>query len=198
VYVASLGVNQLASVSPRNGSVALVDVPGPPRAFVQLAVSPDARWLVLTAQLTGELLVFDLADPDAPRVRTTVATAAGAFEPTFTRDGRFVFVTNLEANTVSVVDATSWQVVSELGGEGFGQPHGVATSPDGRFVYVGNRHQSGGAHDHLGGQATGAGTVVVICSATLTVERVLEVGRYAAGMSTPSPAGPVPPPQSCR
>jgi YVTN family beta-propeller protein len=198
VYVASLGVNQLAVVGIEDGSVALVDVPGPPRAFVQLAVSPDRRVLVLTAQLTGELLVFDLSDPSAPRPLATVATAAGAFEPTFTRDGQFVYVTNLDADTVSVVDAATWQVVGQLGGEVFGQPHGVATSPDGRFVYVGNRHQSGGAHDHVGGQATGTGTVVVICAASRTVERVLEVGHYAAGMSAPSPTAPEPGPGSCR
>jgi YVTN family beta-propeller protein len=184
VYVASLGVNQLGAVGLRDGSVRLVDVPGPPRAFVQVAVSPDGRWLVLTGQLSGELLVFDLSDPAVPRLELTVETAAGAFEPAFTRDGRFVYVTNLDADSVSVVDATTWQEVAQLGGEGFEQPHGLATSPDGRFVYVGNRHQLGGAHDHVGGQPTGTGTVAVICASTREVLGMLAVGHYAAGMST--------------
>lgn len=186
VYVASLGVNQLASVRVEDGHVDLVDVPGAPQAFVQFAVSPDARRLLLTAQLTGEVHVFDLTDPAAPRLSTTVRTDAGAFEAAFTRDGRWVYVTNLDANTVTVLDASTWQSVAELVGDSFAQPHGIATSPDGRFVYVGNRHQGGAAHDHTGGQPTGLGTVVVICAATRTVERVLEVGHYAAGMSAPA------------
>ena len=71
-----------------------------------------------------------------------------------------------------------------------GPPHGIvqgAVSPDGRFVFVSNRHQAGGIHDHHGGHATASGTLVVIRAGAHEVEAVLEVGRYAAGVGVPAP-----------
>jgi len=186
-YVASLGVNQLASVSVKSGEVKLVDVPGAPHSFTQAAVSPDGKWLVLTAQLTSELAVFDVTDPAAPRLQTMIALAKGPFEPAFTPDGRWVYVTDLDANRISVIDAQKWEVVETLQHPALAQPHGIAVSPDGRVVYVSNRHQSGGAHDHEGGKPTGQGSVVAICVATRKVIAVVPVGAYAAGISVPVP-----------
>ncbi len=188
VFVASLGVNQVASVGVRSGDVKLVDVPGPPHSFTQAAVSPEGRWMVLTAQLSSRLAVFDLADPAAPRLHTMVALEKGPFEPAFTADGRWVFVTNLDASRVSVVDASTWSPVEVIAHPAFAQPHGIALSPDGRMMYVSNRHQSGGAHDHEGGKATGQGTVALICVATRSVLGVVPAGAYAAGLSTVVPA----------
>ena len=71
VYVASLGTNQIASVGVDEGEVRLLDVPGSPHGFVQLAVSPDGKLLAATAELTDSLLVFDLSRPrgSAPAAR---------------------------------------------------------------------------------------------------------------------------------
>src|SRR6266550_1824631 len=44
------------------------------QVIVGLAVSPDGKTLVATAQLTGKLLVFDLADPAKPKLVQRVAT----------------------------------------------------------------------------------------------------------------------------
>lgn len=199
VYVASLGVNQFASVGVADGDVQLVDVAGPAHGFVQAAVSPDGRWLALTAELSDALMVFDLATPASPVLAHTIPMPDGPFEPVFTRDGRWIYVTCLAANKVVVVDGERWEIVEVLAHAALSQPHGVAVSPDGRFVYVSNRHQAGGAHDHEGGQPTGAGTVVAICVATRTVEHVLTVGRYAAGMGTASaPSATRASPASCR
>lgn len=182
VYVASLGTNQIASVDAKDESVRLTEVPGSAGGFVQAAISPDGRWLAVTAQLTDSLLIFDLADPAAPRLVHGVSVPDGPFEPAFTLDGRWIYVTCLLANRVAVVDTRTWQVADTLSSEGFSQPHGVALSPDGRWVYVGNRHQLGGVHQHEGGQPTGQGTVVAICAASHAIDTVLTVGQYAAGM----------------
>ena len=200
VYVASLGVNQFASMASDGGDVRLVDVPGAARGFVQAAVSPDGRWLAITAELTDELLIFSLADPAAPKLERALPMPDGPFEPVFTLDGRWVYVTNLAANRVTVVDARRWTVADTLKHEGFAQPHGVALSPNGAMVYIGNRHQSGGVHDHAGGKPTGKGTVVVICAATRRILKSLTVGAYAAGMAAPLPASrqPGPPNEACR
>jgi YVTN family beta-propeller protein len=200
VYIASLGVNQLASMASDGDDVRLVDVPGAARGFVQAAVSPDGRWLAVTAELTDELLIFSLADPAVPTLERAIPMPDGPFEPIFTRDGRWIYVTNLAANRVTIVDVSRWTPADTLEHESFLQPHGVALSPDGAVVYVGSRHQSGGVHDHAGGKPTGTGTVVAICASTRRVLRSLTVGGYAAGMGAPFPASPPPsaPNESCR
>ncbi len=197
VFAASLGTNQLASVSVPDGEVRIVDVPGPAHGFVQAAVSPDGRWLAVTAELTDRLMIFDLSNTEEPRLAHTVSMPDGPFEPLFTGDGRWIFVTCLGANRVAVVDTRSWQVPAVLEHEAFAQPHGIALSPDGQHVFAGSRHQLGGTHDHHGGKPTGAGTVVAICAATRTPDAVIEVGNYAAGMGTPLPSR-VLPPRPCR
>jgi DNA-binding beta-propeller fold protein YncE len=197
VFVASLGTNQLASVSVAENEVRIVDVPGPAHGFVQAAVSPDGRWLAVTAELTDELMIFDLSNPREPKSARTVPMPDGPFEPLFTSDGRWIYVTCLGANRVAVVDTRTWEVPAVLEHAAFAQPHGIALSPDGQHVFVGSRHQLGGTHDHHGGKPTGAGTVVDICAATHTPESVIKVGNYAAGMGTPLPST-LPPPRPCR
>jgi DNA-binding beta-propeller fold protein YncE len=182
VYVASLGTNQIASVGVEGGEVRLLDVPGNPHGFVQVAVSPDGRLLAATAELTDSLLVFDLDQPEAPRLLRSVAMPDGPFEPIFTPDGRTIFVTALRANRVAAVDIADWSVSILPEHPGYGQPHGIALSPDGSRVFVGNRHQAGGVHDHAGGKPTAPGTVVAICVGSRDVDTVLSVGRYAAGL----------------
>ena len=198
VYVASLGVNQLASIKVDGGDIKLVDVEGPPHTFVQLAVSPDGRWLTATAQTSGKLMVFGLSDPSTPTLSTMVDLGGGPFESIFTHDGKRVFVTNLDANEVTVLDPSTWEVVKTIRHEGLSQPHGLALSPDGRYVFVSNRFQSGGAHDHEGQKPTGDGTLVAICIPTLSVEAVLTVGHYAAGVGAPIPSLRPSTPSSCR
>jgi YVTN family beta-propeller protein len=182
LYVASLGTNQIATVGVDQGEVRLLNVPGMAHGFVQAAVSPDGRLLAVTAELTDSLLVFDLEDPRAPKVARGVAMPDGPFEPAFTPDGRSIFVTALNANRVAVVSTGDWSVSVLPEHPGFGQPHGIALSPDGSRVFVGNRHQTGGAHDHVGGRASGTGTVVAICAASHRVDTVVSVGHYAAGL----------------
>jgi len=198
VYVGSLGENQLASVRLEDGEAHLVTVDGPPLTLVQFAVSPDARWLAATAQTGNELLVFDIANPAAPTLARRIPMNRGPFEPGFTYDGRLVFVTNFDANTLTSVRTDTWEIANVIQGPGFGQPHGVALSPDGQRVFVSNRHQAGGAHEHEGRQPTGHGTVVAVCIATATVDTVIEVGNYAAGMGAPVPAVRPGDPRPCR
>lgn len=197
VFVASLGVNQFASVRLADGKVQLVDVDGPPHTLTQFSVSPDGHWLVATAETSGQLLVFDIRQPDAPRLAHSVATP-GPFETAFSWDGRWLWATNLNANTVSVVDVSDWTVSRVITDERFSKPHGVMPGPDGRFMYVSNRSQAGGAHDHEGQKATAHGVLAVICQPTRMVESVLTVGNYAAGIGVAAPASRPGTPASCR
>jgi YVTN family beta-propeller protein len=197
VYVASLGVNQLASIRLEDGHSELVDYEGPSQTFTQLAVSPDGRWLAATAETGDQVVIYDIADPEKPKLARTIPMASGPFEPVFTHDGRWLFVTNLRANKVTAVEVATWAVKSVIESPGFGQPHGVGLSPDGRWLWVSNRHQSGGAHDHEGHKASQPGTLVAICIPTRTAEAVLPVGNYAAGIGAAVPSKRPATPASC-
>ena len=197
-YVASLGVNQLASIRLEDGLVTLVDVEGPLNTFTQFSLSPDGKSLVLTASQSNQLVVFDLADPAKPVLARTVPMEKGPFESAFTWDGKWLVVSNLDANAVTFLDAKTWQPVEVVKNAAFAQPHGVVIAADGRYAFVSNRHQAGGAHDHEGQKATGAGVVAVICIPTHTVDTVVNVGHYAAGMGLAAPSKAPATPPACR
>jgi len=82
--------------------------------IVGLAVSPDGKTMVATAQLTGKLLVFDLADPAKPKLTQRVATGEWPWLVTFTPDGAEVWVPNQRSNTVTVIDARRWNVITTV------------------------------------------------------------------------------------
>ncbi len=197
-YVASLGVNQLASVHLDEGTVTLVDVEGPQHTLTQFALSPDGRWLTATGSTSNQLLLYSLKDPARPALARTVAMEKGPFEAGFTWDGRWVVVTSLDANAVSFVSTSSWTPEFVMRDSSFQQPHGVGLGPDGAYVYVSNRFQSGGAHDHEGHKATGAGNVVAICIPTRKVSAVMPTGHYSAGIGIAVPEQRPASPSKCR
>lgn len=191
VYTASLAVNQMAAVKPEAEEVELIDVPGEAHALMQFAVSPDGRTLVVSAELSHHVLVFDITTPMSPRLTDEIEVGPQPFDPIFTPDGRWVYLGNKAANTVTVIDMSTRTVADVITGEGLAQPHGVATSRDGRFVYISNNN-TGQAHDMSGDHAAhaaaaapaGRGTVVVIDTATREIVSVIEVGRNASGIGT--------------
>ena len=203
-YTASLAVNQIAAIELESGDVHLVDVPaagGEPPAgpvtgepgvvhdaahaahtLVEFAVSPDGRTMVAGGEVSGDLVVFDLTDPGAPRVARTLPLGGAPWHPVFSPDGRTVWVPLHRADAVAVVDAGSWQLIERIGGRGLAQPHAVQPSPDGRWMFVCNNNTDGTYT--LEGDDPEAGTVVVIDPGTRRIVDVLEVGPNAAGIET--------------
>ena len=181
VYSASLAENSMASIDPVEEEAALISLEGPLHTLVQFAVSPDGQVMVAGGQMSGQLLVFSLEDPAAPRVIRTIPVGAQPWHPTFTHDGRFVYFGNQEANTITIVDARTWTVAKVLEGNGIAQPHGSAVSPDGATVYVSNKNLRG---DYTGNGGADVGTVVAIDVATQAVKAIIEVGRGSAGIGT--------------
>jgi DNA-binding beta-propeller fold protein YncE len=181
VYSASLAENRMASIDPVEEEAALISLEGPLHTLVQFAVSPDGQVMVAGGQMSGQLLVFSLEDPAAPRVIRTIPVGAQPWHPTFTHDGRFVYFGNQEANTITIVDTRTWTVAKVLEGNGIAQPHGSAVSPDGATVYVSNKNLRG---DYTGNGGADVGTVVAIDVATQAVKAIIEVGRGSAGIGT--------------
>lgn len=180
VYTGSLAGNDIASVDVASSEAELTSLPGDPHVFVQFAISPDGKYLISTGQLTGKLLVFDLADRLHPKLVHTVDVGTYPWHPAFSPDGRFVYFGNQESNSIMAVATDTWEVAHTVTGEGIAEPHGIAVSPDGRFLFVSNRNLKGTYHAH--GDDPRAGTVVVVDTSTFEIVSVIEVGRYAAGM----------------
>jgi YVTN family beta-propeller protein len=196
VYTASLGVNQMASVDAQAERVELTPLAGPQHAVMQFAISPDGLTMVASGELSHQVLVFDLQDPVKPRVVASIDVGPQPFDPVFTRDGRYVYLGNKAANTVTVIDVQSRKVAKVIQAEGLAQPHGTAISPDGRYVFVSNNNLKDPHAMHGGAETAthpapttsgGRGTVLAIDPVTQAVVKVIEVGRNATGIGAAQP-----------
>lgn len=183
-FSASLGQNSVAWGELGAEEVDLLNLDGMNHMLVQFAVSPDGAWMVAGGQMTGDLLVFDLT-ADEPTVVNSIAVGGQPWHPAFSPDGSTVWVPNQAANTVTVVSTGSWAVVDVISHPALVEPHGSAMSPDGSTVYVSGRNVAGTYHPADGGEGR-PGTVVAIDAMSHDVVAVIEVGRYAAGMSAPT------------
>jgi YVTN family beta-propeller protein len=193
VYTASLAVNQLAAVNVAEEDVELLDVPGPAHALMQFAISPDGRTAVISAELSHKVFVLDITNPMRPRITDEIDVEPQPFDPLFTPDGRWVYLGNKAANAITVIDMGTRRVANVIRGRGVAQPHGIAASADGRFIYISNNNLSQthdmsehAAHAAPAAPATpaGRGTVVVIDTGRREIVAVIEVGNNASGIGT--------------
>jgi YVTN family beta-propeller protein len=189
-YSASMATNQIGSLDLRTERLDLIDVPGPAHSFMQFAISPDGRSMVLTGHLSGLVLFYDLADPAKPAFLGQVSVGAQPWTPVFSLDGRWIYVPSKLANSVSVIDAASREVVKVIEGEALAEPDGSAVSPDGRWVYISNSNTAHGGHEApaIGAPSAAAtGSVVVIDAETRAIVKVIETGANATGLGARRP-----------
>ncbi len=91
---------------------------------VLLAISPDGKRLYVTNS-GGNLSVLDVsADPTHPALVATVAVGRSPHGVAVSPDGRYIVVANILSSNLSVVDATSAQVIATLPAEKY--PNDVA------------------------------------------------------------------------
>ena len=144
-YTGSLGVNQIASIALADDRVEIINVPGPTHSLVQFALSPDAKTLVGSTEISGQLLVFSLDEPAKPRLVKSVDVGKMAFDPVFAPDGRSVWVPVKATNEIAVVSTADWTVTARITDASFKQPHQIVFSPDGRTAFVTNNNKM----DHM-------------------------------------------------
>lgn len=190
-YTGSLGVNQLAAVSLGDQRAAIVSIEGPTHSLVQFTISPDGRTLVGTAEISGRLLVFDLANPARPSLRASVEAGRMAFDPVFTPDGRAVWVPVKSTNEIVVFDASTWTEVARITSPVFAEPHQIVFSPDGSTAFVTNNNKMDHMADpaHAGHQMPGPArggpaSLAIVDVASRTVVGAIELGRNLTGMGT--------------
>lgn len=185
-YVGSLGTNQIAVYDVARDRSDVIEVPGETnRVMVQFAVSPNGKTLVATAQLTGEVLGFDLKDPAHPALAHVVKAGMWPWHVLFTRNNREIWVPNQLSDDVTVIDASTWKVTQTIKDSSFAQPHGIAMAANGQVLI--SNHNSGQTMDMGGvqmamGVTTRPGYVVVIDAAKHRVIRTLTTAPDGAGM----------------
>lgn len=183
-YTGSLGENQIASIDLESGVVELIDVEGPPHSFVQFAISPDGRTLVGSTEVSGRLLVFDLATPAQPRFLHSIEIGPIAFDPVFSPDGRAVWIPLKGANEIAIVDAQSWSVTHSISDPAFNHPHAIVFTSDGRSAFVSNNGQgmTHGDASHDAGEHGGTGSVAIIDVASRAVVASIPLGTNVTGL----------------
>lgn len=183
IFTASLVENRIAVVDAESEEIELVDVQGPSHTLVQFALSPDGRWLAATAQLTGQLLVFDATGESLTPV-VEVQVGMQPWHPTFAPDGAFLYFGIKDDDEVAVVETESWTVVKRITAPGIVEPHGSAITADGRYLFVSNRNEKGTYTPQRAVENNAeVGTVVKIDTRTHEVVQTIEVGAYPAGIS---------------
>jgi DNA-binding beta-propeller fold protein YncE len=187
-YTGSLGVNQIASIGLADDKVEVMPIAGPTHSLVQFAIAPDRRTLVGSTDVSGQLLVFDLARPAKPVLVKSIDVGKMAFDPVFTPDGRSVWVPVKSSNEIVVLDAASWKATGRITGEPFKQPHQVVFSSDGATAFVTNNnkmdHMADPAHAGHAMPAAGDGTasLVIVDVRTRRIEKAIPLGKNLTGM----------------
>ncbi|MEO8478349.1 MAG: YncE family protein [Gemmatimonadota bacterium] len=189
VHTASLAENRIASVETATGRVTLSTLAGAPRSLVEFTISPDGRTMVVGGELSNTMLVYDLtgAPPLVPLREFTVG--GKPWHPSFSADGKLVYVPLLTDNAVAEVDPFMG-IVRRRFTEGFAQPHGSVVSPDGRYLFVSNRNTGSGGmagmsgHDMHGkdGDTSTNGWLTVVDIASGKMVKQLMLGASPAGM----------------
>lgn len=91
---------------------------------IQMYATPDGRRVYVANQGSASKPAdtVSVVDPQAGKVIATIKTNKGAHGVAISNDGRYVFVTNIEAATLSVIDTATNKVVAT---------HGVGAGPNG-------------------------------------------------------------------
>lgn len=124
------------------------------------------RFALLAAAACGLAACDKIVEPD---LETPTRSPHAAARTSVAAASPFAYVANSSSNTVSVIDTETNTVVATVPvGD---QPTGVASTPDGAFVYVTNQGANQG------------GTVSVIETATNTVAATVPIGRFSTDIA---------------
>jgi len=101
---------------------------------IEMAVSPDGRFLYVVCQDSDEVRVLD---EQSGKIEAAIKVGHVPRGIAQSQDGRHLYVTNAWSDTVSIIDTTTRQVVQTLP-TGF-EPSGVVVDHAGAYLYVANR-----------------------------------------------------------
>ena len=111
---------------------------------------------------------------------------ADRFDPTFTADGKAVWVPVKSTNEVVIIDTATWKEVARIKDAAFKQPHQIVFSSDGTtaFITTNNKmdHMADPAGHNMPGVTGGPASLVIVDVKTQKVVKALELGMNLTGM----------------
>lgn len=147
---------------------------------IAVSLSPDDRYAFVTCTKSNDVRVFDM---QTRSFITNIPVGLYPIQSDFTPDGRWCYVANRNSNSVSVIDVHTLSVVKTIPNIGV-EPHGVAVTADGRFVYVTCESRSSTYVHHTTTSSNKPGTTAVIDVNRGHIKiKDIEMASYPAGIS---------------
>jgi YVTN family beta-propeller protein len=146
----------------------------------QAAITPDSKFAYITCRKSGEVRVLDITQMT---IVDSITVGSAPLIPAITPGGGYVFVANRNSNSLSAINTATRQVEYTIDNVGV-EPHGVAVSKDGKYLYVSCENlgvSDPPHHPTVGGKKIGF--VKVIDIAERKVVASMEVGNYGSGMA---------------
>lgn len=125
VFVTDLGTGHLAELGKGTTSGG--------KSLHGLALALDGQTIYATDVADNRVDLFVGTDA-APRLLRSIAVGLYPVHVAFSQGGRYAYVTNFQAGSVSVIDTGQGAVIKTIPTPP--GPHGLTASPDGRFIYV--------------------------------------------------------------
>jgi DNA-binding beta-propeller fold protein YncE len=186
IYTCSLSRSEVIVIDSANEVEEIIPL-GAGKGPIQLAVAPDDQTLFVSAQISNEMFVIDVSDPSSRAIIDTVPVNSMPWHPIVTPDGAHVYVGNNGANTITAIDVATKEVTvigNGSGLDGIAEPHGIAVTGDGQFVFVSSRNITGAYRPrHNFGDNDRVGTLVVVNTSDNTIAKVIEVEEFGSGVA---------------
>ena len=153
---------------------------------LQGIISPDNSTFYLSCIGSGQILHIDVSNPAVPTVSDSTTLGGAPWHSVLSSDGNKLYVGNLMMQNLSVVDLTNntvQMIGAGNGSDGLAQPHGIAMSEDGAYIFVAGRNTNGAYSPFFDfGDNDISGIVTVVNTATNQIEKVIEIEDFGAGM----------------
>lgn len=146
----------------------------------QSVITPDNNVAFITCRKSGEVRVIDLQQL---KVIDSIKVGSTPLIPAISPDGEWVYVANRNSNSLSFIKTSTRTVDFTLNDIGV-EPHGVAVSNDGNFVYVSCENlgiSDPPHHPTVGGKKVGFLKIVDV--AKREVVSSIEVGNFGSGVA---------------
>ncbi|MGB5530946.1 MAG: beta-propeller fold lactonase family protein, partial [Ignavibacteriaceae bacterium] len=184
LYVANLTLDRVAIVNGITDEYGDYDDIVLPQGTqpMQANVSPDGKYLYISARGTAKLLVYDTTTDS---MVTEIPVSGMPMHIAITSDGNKIYVGSMMMHNVNVIqkNGETWTKIKEITHPGFRMLHGCDITSDDKYVYVSSRNEDGGfvPYFKVAGE-NNRSTIGIIDTQTDEVIKLLEVEEFGTGL----------------
>lgn len=185
LYVANLTANRISIIDTESDSFQqdVLLSQSENHEPMEIEISPDGKYLYISGRASGKLVILDT---EQLTVVKEIMVGMMPMHIAISQDGSRIYVPSMMTNTVNVIayDGNDWIRTSQITHPGFTQLHGCELSPDDNYLYVSSRNTSGSfVPAYTVNGESNHGTIGIINTQTLQVEKLLEIEEYGAGIA---------------